>query len=343
MTDRRGRGGTAPAMSFVPDHFPTRRQFLQQTSALAGLALGLPVRPAPAALPSTTQAATAPSVPSRVVDVCNDRLVSARTIHPHILAEMIDQALRSLTDQPTLADAWRSLLRDDDIIALKFNDSGAQAIATTPVLAQVLFQGLLDAGFRPDQIVPIELSQDVLLDHKTLPPAEGWTSHVYDFGSGKDALAAVVEQATAIINVPFLKTHNIAGMSGCLKNLSHALVRHPAWFHGNGCDPYVADIVALPAIRQKLRLHLVNALRIVVDNGPQAQEKDIHPAASLLASLDPVAADTVGQDMLDALRLQRGLPRLASDAGKLPILVSAARRGLGMDDPDALDYIKIRT
>ena len=153
---------------------------------------------------------------------------------------------------------------------------------------------------------------------------------------------AVVDEVTAIINVPFLKTHNIAGMSGCLKNLSHAFVRHPARFHANGCDPYVADIVALPAIRDRVKLHLVDALRVVSADGPDARDENIDEARTVLISRDPVAADTVGQDILDAKRLVRGLPRLAADSGKLPILATAARKGLGMNDPDALDHVKIR-
>ena len=61
-------------------------------------------------------------------------------------------------------------------------------------------------------------------------------------GGPRDRLAGVLDQVTAIVNVPFLKTHNLAGMTCCLKNLSHALVKHPAQFHTGGCKE-VADIV----------------------------------------------------------------------------------------------------
>lgn len=324
-------------MTSASENLTTRRRFLQQS---AGAALGLATGASAAVSPTSTQAGSPPKA-SRVVELFNERAVSGRMVHGRIVTEMVEQGLCRLTDQASAADAWRTLLRDDDIIGLKFNHSGAGGIGTNEILGQVLFKSLLDADFRPDQLVVMELRAGVL-ERRTLSQVQGWTSRVFDFGSGKDALAAVVDQVTAVINIPFLKTHNIAGMSGCLKNISHAFVRHPARFHRNGCDPYVADIVGLPIIGDKLRLHLVNALRIVVDNGPQAREKDIHGAKSILVSRDPVAADTVGQDILDARRLQRNLPRLAADAGKLPILATAARRGLGMNDPDALDHIKIR-
>lgn len=326
-------------MSRASENLTTRRRFLQQS---AGAALGLAAGASAAASPTSTQAVRpGQGHPSRVVELFSDRAVSGRVVHRRIISELIELGVCQLTDQDSAADAWRTLLRDDDIIGLKFNHSGAGAIGTNEIFGRVLFKSLLDAGFRPEQLVVMELPPRVL-EQQTLAQVPGWTSRVFDFGSGKDALAAVVDQVTAIINIPFLKTHNIAGMSGCLKNISHAFVRHPARFHRNGCDPYVADIVGLPVIRDKLRLHLVNALRIVVDNGPQAREKDIHAAKSILVSRDPVAADTVGQDILDARRLERKLPRLASDAGKLPILATAARKGLGMNDPDALDHIKMR-
>jgi len=322
------------------DQYPTRRKFFKQSAALAAAALTVPRRSFGRESPATTSVATVDRTAGRVVELSNERVVSGRTVHQHILGEMLDRGIAEFFRQPSAAEGWRTLLKDDDVIALKFNQSGAAGIGTTPVFARVLVASLLAAGFRPDQLILLELPNGVV-EQETRRPPQGWTQHVYDFGSGRDRLMAVVEEATAIINIPFLKTHNIAGMSGCLKNLSHALVRHPGRFHANGCDPYVADIVSLPAVRDRLKLHVVDALRVVSAGGPDAREANIDSARTVLISRDPVAADTVGQDILDARRLVRGLPRLAPDSGKLPILATAAGKGLGMNDPDALDHVKI--
>lgn len=323
------------------NEYPTRRNFFRQSAALAAAALTAPRRSVGRESQPTTSAAARDRIRGRVVELSNDRVVSGRTVHHHILSEMLERGIAEFSRQPSAAQGWRTLLKDDDVIALKFNQSGAAGIGTTPVFARVLVASLLAADFRPDQLVLLEVPAGVI-EHETRRPPQGWTQRVYDFGSGRDCLMAVVEEVTAIINVPFLKTHNIAGMSGCLKNLSHALVRHPGRFHANGCDPYVADIVALPAVRDRLKLHIVDALRVVSAGGPDAREANIDAAGTMLVSRDPVAADTVGQDILDARRLVRGLGRLAADSGKLPILATAARKGLGMNDPDALDHVKIR-
>jgi len=323
------------------DEYPTRRKFFRQSAALAAAALTAQRRSFGRESQPTTSAVTPERTAGRVVELSNERVVSGRMVHQHILGEMLERGIAEFFGQPSAAEGWRTLLKDDDVIALKFNQSGAAGIGTTPVFARVLVASLLAADFTPDQIVLLELPNGVV-EQETRRPPQGWTQQVYDFGSGRDRLMAVVEEVTAIINVPFLKTHNIAGMSGCLKNLSHAFVRHPGRFHANGCDPYVADIVSLPAVRDRLKLHVVDALRVVSAGGPDAREANIDTARTVLISRDPVAADTVGQDILDARRLVRGLPRLAADSGKLPILATAARKGLGMNDPDALDHVKIR-
>ncbi len=321
--------------------YPTRRKFFRQSAALAAAALTAQSRSLGRESQPTTSAVAPDRTTGRVVELSNGRVVSGRTVHHHILRELLERGIGEFFHQPSAAEGWRTLLKDDDVIALKFNQSGAAGIGTTPVFARVLVASLLAADFRPDQLVLLELPTGVV-EQETRRAPQGWTQRVYDFGSGRDRLMAVVEEVTAIINIPFLKTHNIAGMSGCLKNLSHALVRHPGRFHANGCDPYVADIVCLPAVRDRLKLHIVDALRVVSAGGPDAREVNIDTASTVLISRDPVAADTVGQDILDARRLVRRLPRLAADSGKLPILATAARKGLGMNDPDALDHVKIR-
>ena len=80
-----------------------------------------------------------------------------------------------------------------------------------------------------------------------------------------------------MINVPFIKTHNIAGMTCGLKNLSHALVKHPAHYHANGCSPFIGDIVAADPIRKKLKLTIVDAFRVVFQGGPAARVENLHP------------------------------------------------------------------
>jgi uncharacterized protein (DUF362 family) len=161
-----------------------------------------------------------------------------------------------------------------------------------------------------------------------------------DFGSGRDRLSSLLQQVTALVNVPFLKTHNIAGITCGLKNLSHALVKHPARFHGNRCSPFIGDIVALPQIRDKLKLTVVNALRVVFDGGPEAADDLTHESGTILLSRDPVATDTVGLDTLHHIRNRLSLPYVDDGDGRIAYIEAAARRGLGCSDLYRIKLVK---
>ena len=162
-----------------------------------------------------------------------------------------------------------------------------------------------------------------------------------DFNSGSDQFAAVLKQISVLIDVPFLKTHNIAGLTGALKNLSHGLVKHPARYHGNKCSPYIGDIVAAEPVRTRLRLCLVDALRVVYEGGPAATTATISDEGILLASIDPVATDTIGLMVLNEVREREGLPRIARSGEEVDYIAAAHRRGLGVGIVHGIDWVRL--
>jgi uncharacterized protein (DUF362 family) len=185
----------------------------------------------------------------------------------------------------------------------------------------------------------IEAPDKMTAELGTKPRIFGWSGDKVSFDSGSDQLAALLQEVTAIINVPFLKTHNIAMVSGCLKNLSHALVRRPALYHKNHCTPYVGDIVALPAIRSKLRIHVVNALQAVYKGGPEPTSDGIWTHAGLLIGTDPVAVDQIGLDLINRQRARAELPAIGGLAARIPHIHAAAEKGLGTDDQDYINFL----
>ncbi|MEE9295222.1 MAG: DUF362 domain-containing protein [Phycisphaerae bacterium] len=278
---------------------------------------------------------------ARVIQVTSDHIVRRRRVHGTILGEMLDLTLRRVTGTDSSAAAWRSILKSDDLIGLKFNRSAAEGLGIREPFADAVITSLLAAGFAPDQIVAIETSDDIFRKHGVVQPANGWHDKPTEFGSGRDLLAALLDQVTAIINIPFLKTHNIAGITCCLKNLSHALIKHPARFHRNGCAPFIGDIVALPAIRDKLRLHLVNALRIVFDQGPEASDRYTWDAGIMLAGMDPIAMDTAGLQIINSQRKILSLPEIDLRTQAV-YLEAAAKRGLGVQNRRWIETVKLR-
>ncbi len=305
----------------------SRRRFLGLAAGAAGSVL-LPR--SQAALAGTASSLPPGQRPSRVVRMQSGHVVTGSHVHRMLFAEMLDRSLLALTDQMTVRDAWRTILRADDVIGLKFNRSGQETIGTTPAVAEAIIASLTSSGWNAEKVVCIEAPPELVSKHGTLPAAEGYQAQETDFVSGVDQFASVLDQVTAIIDVPYLKTHNIAGLSGALKNLSHGLIKHPARFHRNGCSPYVADIVAAPPIRSKLRLCIVDGLRAVFEGGPEATSERLGDEGLLLLSRDPVAVDAVGFSELNSVRSRRGMTAIGSDKGPLPYLQRAHEIGLGM-------------
>ncbi len=268
--------------------------------------------------------------PSRVIEVRSSYVVQGSTVHPQVLREMLAKTLTALTEKPTAQAAWQSILTPRDIVGLKFNRSGQTLLGTAPPFAEALIESLMDAGIAPENIVCMEEPDGLAARYGTTCPTCGFDKVPTEFGSGRDHLASVLDQVTAIISVPFLKTHNIAGLTCSLKNLSHALVKHPARYHAGGCSPYIADIVSIPRIRSKLRVCVVNALRIVFDKGPEGQGDTISDEGLILGSFDPVAIDAVGLEVLNKTRRERSLEPVTLSGRFVPFLRAAHLRGLGV-------------
>ena len=281
------------------------------------------------------------SLKSTVVHVRRPEVVDRQSIHAALLREMIEDSVKALTQTRKPADAWNKLLRPDDVVGIKFNHVGAKELDSTDMVAAQLVQSLGEAGLGPKRIMLIEAPAALAAKLGTRPETPGWSGGEVSFGTGSEELAAVLQEVTAIINVPFLKTHNIAGMTGCLKNLSHALVRRPGRYHDQGCAPYIGNIVALPQIRSKLRVNVMNAVRALYDGGPAVQRQGIWSHAGLIMSRDPVAVDAVGIDIINDHRQRHGLPAIGNAAGQIPHVHAAARLRLGTDDQDYIDLREV--
>jgi len=317
----------------------SRRGFLKATASVTGASL-LPPQVLDA---GPTRLAMPPGVArSRVAKLESAKLVSGRTVHEQLLREGLAVAMRTLTGSGDVSEAWHRILKPSDSVGIKFNRSAQDTIGTTPSVAAAIVESLLAAGFSPERISCLEAPDDLTRRFHLRTPRTGFNETRYDFRSGRDQLAAALDDVTAIINVPFLKTHNIAGMTCSLKNLSHGLIKHPARYHTNGCSPFIADIVGLQPIRSKLRLNIIDGLRVVYEGGPSAALENIEDAGVLCLSSDPVAADTVALSRLDAIRRTHALPPIAVKDGFLPYLAAAHENRLGIALPFGIDTIDVR-
>lgn len=261
---------------------------------------------------------------SRVVEARAPKIVRGTVADAHALRDLLGLAIERLTDESLAASGWRKILGDAHSIVLKFNSVGAKLMSTNDTLARVLIARLASAGYEPKQIALVEAPEYLTAELATRKATDGWGQSIM-VGGRPVGLANYFLEADAVINVAFLKTHAIAGMSCTMKNLAFAIIRHPARYHGGACSPYVAEIIGHPLVSSRLKLNLVNALQVVIDGGPDARPESIVTTQTLLCGFDPAAVDVTGQSLLIGERRRAGL----SESISVPYLRAAGSMGVG--------------
>jgi hypothetical protein len=277
---------------------------------------------------------------SLVVEVASDRVLNFGGFNRGIIQEMLMAGLNEITGVKSFPKTLETLFSKKDIIAFKFDPVNDSLTRTNVPLAEELLRLMVRNGFLADQIYFIGTQPD----DNQLPPTPkvpfGWSSEV-NFGSGKDRMLAILDKVTALVNVSTLKADAITGISGCLKNITYGFLKHPARFYGNHCSPYIADIYALPAIRNKVRFNMMSALRVLTRSEQLESQNSIIEKRRLFFSHDVVAIDSVGFELLDGLCKQEKLPPLITGSDFPLQLLAAHHKGLGVYHPDQIFLKKI--
>ncbi|MFH1623651.1 MAG: DUF362 domain-containing protein, partial [Pseudomonadota bacterium] len=146
---------------------------------------------------------------------------------------------------------------------------------------------------------------------------------------------------SALISVPVLKDHDLAGISISMKNF-YGAIHNPNKYHDNNCDPYIADLNSHPYIKEKLRLVICDGIIGVYHGGPSYKARWSWNYNGLLISQDPVAVDSMGRRIIEEKRKEMGLGSL-TEAGREPkYIATAAKLGLGIDNPKEGEVITFR-
>jgi uncharacterized protein (DUF362 family) len=140
-------------------------------------------------------------------------------------------------------------------------------------------------------------------------------------------------EATALIDMTMMKDHSICGFTGALKNSAYGQIVNPSQHHHYGGNPQIPMIYNHPILRSRVRLHIVDAFKIIYDEGPHDKNpKRRLPHGAVYVSTDPVSMDTVGQRVIERARQDNGLAPL-KDVGRDPAYIrTAADLGLGVHD-----------
>ena len=281
----------------------TRRDFLRGTTAGAlGASLGLSaVRATFAAEPADARTAVVLIRDEAALDAQNKGNLK-------VVETMLDKAVCRLAGKDDPAEAWKTYFRPDDTVGIK---TTVYMISTSDEAIAAVRAGARKAGV-PDE--------KILVGDRGAAPGKA-------------------KPVTALVNVPSLKAHHMSGIGCAIKNyiVYHA---NPASMHPDSC----AELGAawqVPAIKDKTRLIVVDALLPMFDKGPQVTPKYRWPYRGLVVGTDPVAVDTVCLRIIQAKRdAFKGEPWPVSPPPK-SIAVADTKYHLGTSDPSKIHLLKM--
>lgn len=269
---------------------------------------------------------------------------------------LLDRALQACFDSDTPVDAWKQVVRPGETVGLKVNGLAGRGTASTSVrLVEAVCERLQQAGVPAKQIVVWDrLTSDLESAgfHDGSLGARvrcigndeaGYEDELAVFGRAGSLMSRTLTRTCdAVINLPVLKDHGIAGVTMALKNLFGA-IHNPNKYHGNVGDPYVADVYMLPPIRQKVRLTICDAMTAQYEGGPSYMPQWSWPFNGLLVSRDPVALDYIGWQIIEKKRAEKGLPSLRALQREPTWIATAAdaRHRLGANDPKRIDRVEV--
>ena len=274
-------------------------------------------------------------------------------VNQAIAHQYVNQALQKITGAKEAAAAWRSLFSANERVGIKLSCLPGKPLSSSQGVVMAIVESLLEAGLRGRNIYVWERTARELkgagfrigrgkvnilgTDNFS---AGGYSQTVEMSGSVGTCFSQIMTEVDALINVPVLKDHDIAGVSIGLKNF-YGAIHNPNKFHDQNCDPYVADLCNHPLIRKKLRLTICDASRIQVHNGPAFFSRYTQEYGGLLVATDPVALDRVGWDIIEKMRKQMGLKSLALEGRRPEYIKTAARLKLGCASLAQIEVIKI--
>jgi len=229
-----------------------------------------------------------------------------------VIQEMLDEAVAKLLDLSDPVEAFKELVKPEDVVGIKTN---VWSFLPTPApVEKAIKRRVLDAG--------VEEKNIGLDDHnvRTNP---------------------LFVKATALINVRPVRTHYLSGMSGCLKNYIMFAESQPA-HHPDSCAS-LGSLFLLPQVKGKTRLNVLCALT------PQFHGRGPHNFSrryvwnykGLIVGRDPVAVDSVGLRLIMAKRRMELGP--AQEIPPVPKHIGLAdtKYGIGTADPEKIELVRL--
>jgi hypothetical protein len=149
----------------------------------------------------------------------------------------------------------------------------------------------------------------------------------------------ITRRLTKIVNLAAFKNTG-PGISMATKNIGYAAVCNTGRLHAPLGFRVCTEVLAAPAVRDKLVLNVTDALRAQYDGGPDKNEQFVVPHHTLYFATDPFALDATCQREITAMRSAHGI--VPTDSPRYTeYLTYAETLGLGVVDPARVRVVQV--
>lgn len=279
---------------------------------------------------------------------------SKEGINSEKLNNLYTRGFHLLTGFKDSKSSIKALLSTDKKTGIKINTIGGRSLSTRPKVSLSLADYLIEGGLEEKNILIWDRTNRELMnadyrlnmnqngikifgtDSNTIGYKKKLTVH-RSIGSLFSSIQSdIVSQS---ISLAILKDHGLAGITAGMKNYFGS-IHNPNKYHDFNCNPFVADLFDAPAIREKHRLTILDALTVQFHKGPAYHSRWAEEYGGLIMSTDPVAADYAGWQVIEELRKKHGLPSLKEENREPLYIKTAEKLGLGSVNPTNITILR---
>ena len=292
---------------------------------------------------------------SKVVLIRGKGVLTGETdIDPKKLLSMYKRGIQILMDRQNPKEGLRPIFKSSDRVGIKINTIGGKKLSTRPEVSLSSAKLLQDSGIQQENIIiwdrtnrelreagyRLNLNRSGIKVFGTDTEGVGYdsqlTSHL-NIGSLFSSIQS--NKISASISLAMLKDHGMAGVTAGMKNYFGA-IHNPNKYHDFNCNPFVAELFETKFIQRKHKLTILDGLIVQYHRGPSHHARWAEKYEALIFSLDPVAADYVGWQVIEKLRAKKGLASLKEEKRAPVYLKTAEKMGLGNANPKEIQIIE---
>ncbi len=256
-----------------------------------------------------------------------------------VIESLLSDAVAASVGVEEVGDAWDLLLTPGDRVGIQIDEAGIQPHAP---LLEALVRQIMDRGVPMRNIIIYAGEESALFragyDISGRTPGVrvmGTDSHGFRRGLSRIAL----NECTKIVNVSRLRVDERIGMYGALANCL-AVVPYADRERMMRNPDQLPEAAARPTMKRKVVLHVVDALSPGFrfrDGG----RYDTWAYNGVLASVDPVAVDVVGRQILEAKLAEESEGGNAAGLEVGYLVRAAEHYRLGVVDQEEIELVEI--